>query len=60
MEKPPDWSLYASFLAIAEQGSLSAGARASGISQPTLGRHLAALEAALKVPLVRRTARGWT
>ena len=42
-----DWSLVRSFLAVAETGSLSAAARALGSSQPTLGRHVAALEAAL-------------
>ncbi|MES2550773.1 MAG: LysR family transcriptional regulator, partial [Pseudomonadota bacterium] len=36
----PDWSLIRSFLAVAEAGSLSAAARAIGISQPTLGRHI--------------------
>lgn len=58
MDKPPDWTLYASFLAIAENGSLSAGAQVLGLSQPTLGRHLAALEAALGLTLFRRTPRG--
>ena len=40
-----DWSLIRSFLAVAETGSLSAAARATGISQPTLGRHIREAEA---------------
>ena len=54
----PDWSLIRSFLAVAESGSLSAAARATGISQPTLGRHIQAIEATLSVPLFTRTAQG--
>ena len=53
-----DWSLLQSFVRIARAGSLSAAARAHGISQPTLGRHLRALEAALDQPLFVRTAAG--
>ena len=54
----PDWTLIRSFLAVAEAGSLSAAARATGISQPTLGRHVQAIEAVLDVPLFTRTAQG--
>lgn len=54
----PDWTLIRSFLAVAEAGSLSAAARATGISQPTLGRHVHAIEAALDVVLFTRTAQG--
>jgi DNA-binding transcriptional LysR family regulator len=54
----PDWSLIRSFLAVAEAGSLSGAARVTGISQPTLGRHIQAIEAALQVPLFTRTAQG--
>ena len=54
----PDWTLFRSFLTVAEQGSLSAAARALGLSQPTLGRHIAELEAALNAPLFTRVARG--
>ncbi|MFN4204338.1 MAG: LysR family transcriptional regulator [Tabrizicola sp.] len=56
----PDWSLIRSFLAVAEAGSLSAAARATGISQPTLGRHIHAIEAALGVAVFTRTALGLT
>ena len=54
----PDWTLIRSFLAVAEAGSLSAAARATGISQPTLGRHIQTIEAQLQVPLFTRTAQG--
>ena len=54
----PEWSLIRSFLAVAEAGSLSAAARATGISQPTLGRHIQAIETALEVTLFTRTAQG--
>ncbi len=53
------WTLYRSFLAVAQQGSLSRGGRALGLSQPTIGRHIAALEARLGgPPLFTRAARG--
>ncbi|MBN8630897.1 MAG: LysR family transcriptional regulator [Rhodobacterales bacterium] len=54
----PDWTLIRSFLAVAEAGSLSAAGRVTGISQPTLGRHVQAIEAALQVTLFTRTAQG--
>lgn len=53
-----DWSLLQSFLRVAKAGSLSAAARRCGISQPTLGRHIRALEAALDQPLFMRRAEG--
>lgn len=43
----PDWSLYRTFLAVMEAGSLSGAARSLGIAQPTVGRHIEALEQAL-------------
>ena len=46
------------FLAVAETGSLSAAARRLRLSQPTLGRHIRALEARLGAELFRRVARG--
>lgn len=54
----PDWSLWRSFGAVVEHGSLSGAARALGLSQPTLGRHVEALEAALGVSLFERTLTG--
>ncbi len=53
-----DWNLLRSFVAVAEEGSLSAAARALGSSQPTLGRHVAELEDALGIGLFVRHARG--
>lgn len=54
----PDWTLYRSFLTVAEEGSLSAAARALGLSQPTLGRHIAELEASLGTELFTRGTHG--
>ena len=58
MDNPPDWTLYRSFLSVAETGSLSAAARSLHLSQPTLGRHIADLEAALHTTLFTRATRG--
>ncbi|MFO6464187.1 LysR family transcriptional regulator [Jannaschia sp. KMU-145] len=41
-----DWNLIAAFLAVLRHGSLSAAARALGLTQPTLRGRIAALEAA--------------
>jgi DNA-binding transcriptional LysR family regulator len=54
----PDWTLWQSFLAVAETGSLSAAARRLGLTQPTLGRHIAALEEALGLALFLRSPSG--
>ena len=54
----PDWALWRSFGAVVEQGSLSSAARSLGLSQPTLGRHVEALEQALGVNLFERTLQG--
>src|SRR5687768_3888497 len=53
-----DWSLVRSFLAALDHGSLLGAARALGSTQPTLGRHIAELEAQLGVVLFERTGRG--
>lgn len=58
MEKPVDWTLWRSFLAVAETGSLSAAARRLGLTQPTLGRHIEALETAIGQPLFLRAPQG--
>jgi DNA-binding transcriptional LysR family regulator len=58
MNRSPDWSLWRSFAAVVEAGSLSAAARKLGLSQPTLGRHIVALEADLGIPLFDRTLNG--
>ncbi len=53
-----DWSILRDFIAVAEAGGLSQAARRLRVSQPTLSRRIAALEAQLKVPLFQRTPRG--
>jgi DNA-binding transcriptional LysR family regulator len=55
-----DWSLLQAFARVARAGSLSAAARAHGVSQPTLGRHIRALEGALAQPLFARGPQGQT
>ena len=55
---PPGWDLYRSFLAVLRLGSLSAAARTLGLTQPTLGRHIAELESALGQPLFVRSQTG--
>lgn len=52
------WELYRSYLAVLREGSLSAAARALGLTQPTLGRHIAALEEALGLVLFTRSQQG--
>ncbi len=54
-----DWSLVQAFLAVADTGSLSAGARTLGTSQPTLGRQIKAIEAQLGAELFHRQPRGF-
>jgi DNA-binding transcriptional LysR family regulator len=53
-----NWQLIPSFLAAHAEGSLLGAARTLGISQPTVGRHIAQLESQLGTPLFERTARG--
>jgi DNA-binding transcriptional LysR family regulator len=55
-----DWSLYRSFLAAMREGSLSAAARTLGMTQPSIGRHIDALEAALGATLFTRGTDGLT
>ena len=54
----PAWDLYRSFLAVLRLGSLSAAARTLDLTQPTLGRHIAELEAILGQPLFVRSQTG--
>ncbi|HUM11833.1 MAG TPA: LysR family transcriptional regulator [Myxococcaceae bacterium] len=55
---PTDWEDLRFFLAVARGGSLSAAARDLGVSQPTVGRRLAAFELRLGAKLLRRTPLG--
>lgn len=52
-----DWNQLRAFLATIEAGSLSAGARALGLTQPTLSRQIAALEDQLGILLFERVGR---
>ncbi|MCY4333364.1 MAG: LysR family transcriptional regulator [Litoreibacter sp.] len=52
-----NWNQARAFLATAEEGSLSAAARALGMTQPTLGRQVSALEEELGVTLFERVGR---
>ena len=58
MALPVDWNDQRAFLAVLEGGSLSAGARALGLSQPTVRSRIEALEQALGKVLFTRSAQG--
>ncbi|WP_426357327.1 LysR family transcriptional regulator [Pseudocolwellia sp. HL-MZ19] len=53
-----DWNRARAFLVTAEEGSLSAAARSLGMTQPTIGRQISALEKELGVSLFERTNSG--
>jgi molybdate transport repressor ModE-like protein len=53
-----DWNLVRSFVAVADQGSLSRAARQLGLAHPTIARHVQQLEEALGIRLFERTASG--
>lgn len=55
--KEIDWNQLRAFHATATTGSLSAAARQLGLTQPTMSRQIAALEAALGVELFDRVGR---
>lgn len=52
------WDLYRTFLAVLQEGSLSGAARLLDLKQPTIGRHIDALEGILGVPLFTRSRDG--
>jgi DNA-binding transcriptional LysR family regulator len=54
----PDWNFHRTFLAVAQEGSLSGAARRLGLTQPTVARHIEALEGALGSTLFLRSQRG--
>jgi DNA-binding transcriptional LysR family regulator len=56
--RDPGWELYRSFVEVVRDGSLSGAARRLGTTQPTIGRHIAALEADLNLALFTRSPRG--
>lgn len=49
-----DWNHIRAFLVTAEEGTLSAAAKALGLTQPTLSRQVSALEAELKITVFER------
>lgn len=53
-----DWNRARAFLVTAEEGSLSRAAAALGMTQPTLGRQVSAIEKELGVALFERSGRG--
>jgi len=55
---PVGWELYRSFLSVLEEGSLSGAARALDLTQPTVGRHVTALEKLLGLALFTRSQTG--
>jgi DNA-binding transcriptional LysR family regulator len=60
MSQPaPTWDHYRSFLSVCDEGSLSGAARALGLTQPTVARHIAQLEESLgEVKLFMRSPQG--
>ena len=59
--RPPfDWTHAQAVLASAEEGSFSGAARRLGLTQPTIGRQVAAFEARLGVMVFERVGRGLT
>ncbi len=58
MSIDPDWALYRTLLAVLDEGSLSGAARQLAITQPTVARHIDALEATLGTDLFIRSQRG--
>jgi DNA-binding transcriptional LysR family regulator len=58
MSNEPSWDLYRTFGAVLREGSLSGAARALGLTQPSVARHIDALEAVLGTVLFVRSQRG--
>jgi DNA-binding transcriptional LysR family regulator len=60
IRREPGWELFRTFLEVARDGSLSGAARKLALTQPTVGRHIDALEAALGLSLFSRSPHGLT
>jgi DNA-binding transcriptional LysR family regulator len=58
MRSEPSWDFYRTFLSVLQEGSLSAAARELGLTQPTIGRHIDALEEATGSQLFTRSPNG--
>ncbi len=59
MKGPLDWNEVRAFLAVARASGLSGAARLTGVSAPTLGRQMTALERQLNQKLFHRKASGY-
>ncbi|MFY0574914.1 LysR family transcriptional regulator [Cystobacter fuscus] len=57
--RSPQWDDLKIFLSISREGSLVAAARATGLTQPTMGRRLQSLEKRVGCKLLRRTSSGY-
>lgn len=58
MNTEPSWDLFRTFAAVLREGSLSGAARVLGMTQPSVSRHIDALETAVGGKLFVRTQRG--
>ncbi|MGO8797839.1 MAG: LysR family transcriptional regulator [Roseiarcus sp.] len=58
--REPQWDALRTFGEVMRDGSLSGAARKLSLSQPTVGRHIDALEEALGLALFTRSPRGLT
>ena len=58
MDTKVSWDLYQSLNAVLQEGTLSGAAKALHSSQPTVGRHITALEEVLQTTLFIRTKQG--
>jgi DNA-binding transcriptional LysR family regulator len=57
-QREPGWELFRTFLEVVGNRSLSGAARRLGLTQPSVGRQIDALEAALGLDLFTRSPRG--
>jgi DNA-binding transcriptional LysR family regulator len=58
IRRAPSWDELRTFVEVSRDGSLSGAARRLGLTQPTVGRHIDALEAALGLSLFSRSPQG--
>ncbi|ADG09255.1 LysR family transcriptional regulator [Caulobacter segnis] len=58
MSTEPSWDLFRTFAVVLREGSLSGAARVLGMTQPSVARHIDALEAAVGAKLFVRSQRG--
>lgn len=58
MNSEPSWDLYRTFAAVLREGSMSGAARVLGFTQPSVARHVDALEQAVGGALFVRSQRG--